>query len=1252
MAQPNSAGSPGIELTIRKQWKVERNIVQELTAEPVLVSKGATVAKWILSMVLGLALTCSMVVTKTSFVSLSTHVHNITLNQDLYNAVYISHFLVLYLSITVLYSLQLLRQCWHVLKCKLETWPNVKTSAACVLSGSLEAAGITLLSLKVIPYLGPTRGTFVMVLSLVVPIVCETWTSLRLNYAISMKIAYVFGCLCMLAGLGFFIYLEYDVYADQSYSISHIVHMVICLIILNFTWLPWLLKYISNSGYNRTRTNGGNIQIPQQVLTANCGANTQWKSSIILQTTKIIALFIFFFIFYFLDTDYHLRFDADVHSSFLAAWDFNNFISVTTWMNFILFLIGALSNYVLVWGIGYMNLCRWSLVVPVLLSLPFCVVIFQVQELCSVQNDIDLFCSSKEFLENKDYIIVTTVLLTLGQALVLARLMIKQQSRYMLAEKRLFWIPVSFSGTVDASLFLNCRDTISELECPCHVNWPSKILICTTMYRENAQEMRNVLKSLALVNICQRNTNTQFESHIFFDGGVNGDRLTEYSLQLVSLLEECLDVKLQDSKTIKTPFGLHLQWELPKSHRDNKTMLFSLNLKDNSLVYQRKRWSQVMYISYCLDFCQEQNRDNVYILMTDGDVSFTPQAIESLLDQISRDTNLGAVCARIIPEGMGPVVWYQTFEYSTAHWSQKTAEHVLGSVLCASGCFSVFRLQALDDVLAKYSTPVESSHDFLIKDFGEDRWLSTLLIQSGWKVKYCSDAKISSSCPNCFGDLYRQRRRWLPSTLTNHMQMAEEWRYISKFNNKVSVALLFYQLLLFVYTIMAPSLIILIISDALKHFMGVLLVPVTIQVFFAFVFIVYCLVKPVRLQIWASVIYTCVYILVMGFVLFATVREFYNAWYVPSENEMFVSELQPNVSLQEITGLREELPKVVVKKSYWCTEKVIPFLKKMCFCCVKLVPLDSSAIEKAAETILTAQDIIDGIPDEDDEKDDKTDKKEKKSSDKSDKATDKSTKGKNKATTNSETSKTKGDQKKEDKESKHTDESSNEDETSPKERKHSKKMTGKGEEKKKEVGEDKSKDETQKISNADDSVDFVDATSTAVDEVHWVQDILNKSEILNLEDVDQNEFYFWTLLKANLFKPQDKEMLNKKRLEQLTALRNGWLVVVIVLNICALTISVVLDMYGYLIVSRDNKTGIVLLVLLLLPTMIEFFSMFIFRISTVCSKLATAEYTWSSGSNHTKWSFYMTAVDSTEDMTTGQSQVNDSDDATAALVQP
>ena len=58
----------------------------------------------------------------------------------------------------------------------------------------------------------------------------------------------------------------------------------------------------------------------------------------------------------------------------------------------------------------------------------------------------------------------------------------------------------------------------------------------------------------------------------------------------------------------------------------------------------------------------------------------------------------------------------------------QTAEHVLGSVLCAPGCFSVYRCWALADVLPKYAKRVESAFDFLTKDMGEDRWLCTLLV--------------------------------------------------------------------------------------------------------------------------------------------------------------------------------------------------------------------------------------------------------------------------------------------------------------------------------------------------------------------------------------------------------------------------------------------------------------------------------------------------------------------------------------------
>lgn len=59
----------------------------------------------------------------------------------------------------------------------------------------------------------------------------------------------------------------------------------------------------------------------------------------------------------------------------------------------------------------------------------------------------------------------------------------------------------------------------------------------------------------------------------------------------------------------------------------------------------------------------------------------------------------------------------------------QAAEHVLGSVLCAPGCFSMYRCLALKKVLPKYASNVERAFDFLMKDMGEDRWLCTLMVQ-------------------------------------------------------------------------------------------------------------------------------------------------------------------------------------------------------------------------------------------------------------------------------------------------------------------------------------------------------------------------------------------------------------------------------------------------------------------------------------------------------------------------------------------
>ena len=85
-------------------------------------------------------------------------------------------------------------------------------------------------------------------------------------------------------------------------------------------------------------------------------------------------------------------------------------------------------------------------------------------------------------------------------------------------------------------------------------------------------------------------------------------------------------------------------------------------------VKNKKRWSQVMYMSYILGLrCNEkkhQSKKDTYMLTTDADIIFTYKSVKALMDLLDRDEEVGAVCARTHPTGSGPVVWYQVSQLS------------------------------------------------------------------------------------------------------------------------------------------------------------------------------------------------------------------------------------------------------------------------------------------------------------------------------------------------------------------------------------------------------------------------------------------------------------------------------------------------------------------------------------------------------------------------------------------------------------
>jgi len=281
-----------------------------------------------------------------------------------------------------------------------------------------------------------------------------------------------------------------------------------------------------------------------------------------------------------------------------------------------------------------------------------------------------------------------------------------------------------------------------------------------------------------------------------------------------------------------------------------------------------------MYMSYVLDLKERdrrgtENEDLTYILATDADVKFTPEDVSALMDLMTRDLKVGAVCGRTRPIGNGPVVWYQIFDYAVGHWFLKVANHVFGSVLCSPGCFSVYRATALRDVLKTYAGEIDSAMDFLTKDMGEDRWLCTLMVEEGWRLEYCAAAENSTYCPDNFDEFFKQRRRWGPSSLANQVLLINEQRKVRENNEHINFLFILYQIALLISTVIGPATVLLIVGGGLVYSYPSLNaegVNITLLLIVLF-FIVICLKTKQDTQLKVAKVLTFFFAVVMSVVI-------------------------------------------------------------------------------------------------------------------------------------------------------------------------------------------------------------------------------------------------------------------------------------------------------------------------------------------------------------------------------------------------
>ncbi|KAK7116851.1 hypothetical protein V1264_002461 [Littorina saxatilis] len=155
---------------------------------------------------------------------------------------------------------------------------------------------------------------------------------------------------------------------------------------------------------------------------------------------------------------------------------------------------------------------------------------------------------------------------------------------------------------------------------------------------------------------------------------------------------------------------------------------------------------------------------------------------------------------------------------------------------------------------------------------GEDRWLSTLLLQQGYRIDFCAASDALTHAPDTFSEFFNQRRRWGPSTLANVVDLLGNWQSAVRLNDNLSSLYVIYQAMMLCSTVLGPSTIILLMAGSFKMVFKIsVLGSYALTLIVPALYVALCLYAKPRLQLTVGAGLSALYALVMAIVLVGTV---------------------------------------------------------------------------------------------------------------------------------------------------------------------------------------------------------------------------------------------------------------------------------------------------------------------------------------------------------------------------------------------
>ncbi|MCX6559063.1 MAG: glycosyltransferase family 2 protein [Candidatus Aminicenantes bacterium] len=190
-----------------------------------------------------------------------------------------------------------------------------------------------------------------------------------------------------------------------------------------------------------------------------------------------------------------------------------------------------------------------------------------------------------------------------------------------------------------------------------------------------------------------------------------------------------------------------------------------------------------------------------YAIALDADTTLAPDAIERLLPAFE-DPRVAAACGSVLPRRVRSV-WERGryIEYLFAFTFYKRVQDQYGTPLISSGCFSMYRTEALREI-----------GGWRNRTLAEDVDLTWTMYQNGYAVRFIPDAVAFPIEPHDFGFLKKQLRRWSHGFVQNVRLHRRGLLKIPFLRSAVAVALWDAIVASLVYLLLLPAIAILLRS--------------------------------------------------------------------------------------------------------------------------------------------------------------------------------------------------------------------------------------------------------------------------------------------------------------------------------------------------------------------------------------------------------------------------------------------------------